>query len=199
MTYFKSLSAAGFAATAISFGPARMGFGLFVPEFKSVFSMSQSMVGLVSSFGFAGFFVGLLIAQFFVNRWGPEFPVLSGLIAATVGMGIVALAPNVPVLTTGVFVAASSAGFAWTPFNDAVHRKVREVDRPTALSKISTGTSVGIAAAGGDCAGDGFDRVQLTRLLGNLRRSKRAGAYRKLGSVAPCREGPEGWRGPHLA
>jgi predicted MFS family arabinose efflux permease len=148
MTYFQSLSAAGFAATAISFGPARMGFGLFVPEFRSVFSMSQSMVGLVSSIGFAGFFAGLLIAQFFLNRKGPEFPVLSGLIAATLGMGTVALAPNVPVLSAGVFVAASSAGFAWTPFNDAVHRKVREIDRPTALSKISTGTSLGIAAAG---------------------------------------------------
>lgn len=148
MTYFQSLSAAGFAATAISFGPARMGFGLFVPEFKSVFSMSQSMVGLVSSVGFAGFFVGLLIAQFFLNRRGPEFPVLSGLAAATTGLAIVALAPNVPVLATGVFVAASSAGLAWTPFNDAVHRKVREVDRATALSEISTGTSLGIAAAG---------------------------------------------------
>ncbi|MDF3420260.1 MFS transporter [Sulfitobacter sp. KE29] len=148
MTYFQSLSAAGFAATAISFGPARMGFGLFVPEFKSVFSMSQSMVGLVSSIGFAGFFVGLLIAQFLLNRRGPEFPVLSGLIAATIGLGIVALAPTIPVLATGVFVAASSAGLAWTPFNDAVHRKVGEVDRPTALSKISTGTSLGIAAAG---------------------------------------------------
>lgn len=148
MTYFQILSAAGFAATAISFGPARMGFGLFVPEFKSVFSMSQSMVGLVSSIGFAGFFVGLLIAQFLLNRRGPEFPVLSGLIAATIGLGIVALAPNIPVLATGVFVAASSAGFGWTPFNDAVHRKVGEVDRPTVLSRISTGTSLGIAAAG---------------------------------------------------
>ncbi len=125
-----------------------MGFGLFVPEFKSAFSMSSSAVGLVSSLGFAGFFVGLLIAQFFLNRRGPEFPVLTGLAAATIGMGTVALAPGVVVLAIGVFLAASSAGFAWTPFNDAVHRKVRDVDRPTALSEISTGTSVGIALAG---------------------------------------------------
>jgi len=148
MTFFKSLSAAGFAATAISFGPARMGFGLFVPEFKSVFSMSQAMVGLVSSFGFAGFFIGLLIAQFLLNRRGPEFPILTGLVAASTGLSIVALAPNIPVLSAGVFVAASSAGFAWTPFNDAVHRKVHGADRPAALSGISTGTSVGVAAAG---------------------------------------------------
>ncbi|SDY64309.1 MFS transporter [Citreimonas salinaria] len=148
MTYFQSLSAAGFAATAISFGPARMSFGLFVPEFRSAFSMSTSQVGLVASLGFAGFFVALLIAQFLLNRKGPEAPVLSGLLAATIGLGIVALAPNVGVLATGVFLAASSAGFAWTPFNDAVHRKVRDADRPAALSEVSTGTSLGIALAG---------------------------------------------------
>ena len=148
ITFFQSLSTAGFAATAISFGPGRMGFGLFVPEFKSAFSMSPTAVGLVSSLGFAGFFVGLLIGQFLLNRRGPECPVLTGLAAATIGMGIVALTPSVPVLAVGVFLAASSAGFAWTPFNDAVHRKVRDVDRPTALSEISTGTSLGIAGAG---------------------------------------------------
>lgn len=148
MTYLRSLSAAGFAATAISFGPARMGFGLFVPEFRAEFSMSTSTVGYVSSLGFLGFFLGLLVAEWLLLRRGPGLAVLSGLAAATAGLATVALAPNVLVLTAGVFLAASSAGFAWTPFNDAVHRKIHEVDRPTALSCISTGTSVGIAVAG---------------------------------------------------
>lgn len=125
-----------------------MGFGLFVPEFRSVFAMSTSAVGFVSSLGFMGFFIGLLIAQALQKRWGPEVPVLSGLAAASVGMGIVALAPNIATLAIGVFLAASSAGLAWTPFNDAVHRKVRDPDRPTALSVVSTGTAVGIAFAG---------------------------------------------------
>ena len=72
MTFFHSLSAAGFAATAISYGPARMGFGLFVPEFKSTFAISAPMVGLVSSLGFAGFFIGLLVAQFLLPLFRPE-------------------------------------------------------------------------------------------------------------------------------
>lgn len=148
ITYFQSLSAAGFAATAITYGPGRMGFGLFVPEFRTAFDMATSTVGFVSSLGFLGFFAALLIAQWLLYRQGPEVPVLSGLSAATAGTAIVALAPNLPVLALGVFLTASSAGFAWTPFNDAVHRKIRDVDRPTALSEISTGTSVGIALAG---------------------------------------------------
>ncbi|MDF0601085.1 MFS transporter [Psychromarinibacter sp. C21-152] len=148
ITYFQSLSAAGFAATAISYGPGRMGFGLFVPEFRSAFSMSTTAVGFVSSLGFVGFFLALLAAQRLLVRRGPECPVLAGLAAATAGMGLVAIAPNAAVLALGVFLAASSAGFAWTPFNDAVHRKIRDADRPAALSEISTGTTVGVAAAG---------------------------------------------------
>ena len=144
---FSQVVTAGFAATAISYGPARMGFGLFVPEFRAAFSMSTTTVGLVSALGFLGFFLGLLITGRLLDRRGPVMPVLSGLSAATAGLVIVAVAPNPGVLALGVFLAASSAGFAWTPFNDAVHRKIRDVDRPTALSEISTGTSAGIVLA----------------------------------------------------
>lgn len=125
-----------------------MGFGLFVPEFRSVFSISTSAVGFISSLGFFGFFLGLLVAQSLLMRRGPEVPILIGLTTATIGLETVALATNVYVLAIGVFLATSSAGFAWTPFNDAVHRTVNDAQRPAALSVISTGTGVGIAGAG---------------------------------------------------
>lgn len=125
-----------------------MGFGLFAPEFRSAFSMSSSAIGVVSSLGFLGFLIGLLIAQALLDRRGPGLPVLIGLSAATLGMSLVGLAPNLPVLAFGVFTAASSAGLAWTPFNNAIHRYVSEQNRPTALSVVSTGTGIGIALAG---------------------------------------------------
>src|SRR6056297_2365028 len=124
ISYFRSLSAAGFAATAISYGPARMGFGLFVPEFRSAFSMSAPAIGLISGLGFAGYLLGLLAAEAMLVRRGPRAPVVTGLLAA------------------------SSAGFAWTPFNDAVHRKIGDGDRPAVLARVSTGTSLGIVGAG---------------------------------------------------
>ena len=125
-----------------------MGFGLFVPEFRSEFGMSTSAVGYVSSLGFFGFLIGLLIAQALVARGGPRLPVLTGLATATVGMLVIALAPNLAVLAAGVFLAASSAGLGWTPFNDAIHDSVSDGDRPSALSAVSTGTAIGIAMAG---------------------------------------------------
>ncbi|MCP3056140.1 MFS transporter [Aurantimonas marianensis] len=142
------LSAAGFAATAITFGPARMGFGLFLTEFKSAFSMSTGIAGVVSGIGFFGFLLGLLIGYWMTSRWGPRLPVVSGLLAAVIGMGIVAAAPNVWVLASGVFLATSSAGFSWTPFNNAVHRLVEDRWHEASLSIVSTGTSLGVAAAG---------------------------------------------------
>ncbi|MEX0759970.1 MAG: MFS transporter, partial [Tistlia sp.] len=149
MTPFWKLSAAGFAATAITYGPARMGFGLFLPQFKSVFGISTQSAGFVSSLGFLGFFVGLLVSQVMTNRTGPRLSIVCGLVAATLGMGIVAAAPNLPVLSVGVLLAMSSAGFSWAPFNNVIHRKVEDGSRPAALSLVSTGTSLGIAAAGG--------------------------------------------------
>lgn len=142
-----TLPAAGFAATLISFGPARMGFGLFVPEFREEFSMSTATVGIVSGIGFAGFLAGLLVAQALLGRHGPAAPVLLGLLAATLGMGLVGAATSIAALATGVILAASSAGLTWSPFNAAVHRALPDANRPAALSRISTGTSAGIALA----------------------------------------------------
>ena len=190
MTFMQTLSAAGFTATVISFGPARMGFGLFVPEFRAAFSMSSTAVGVISGIGFFGFLVGLLLAQPLLGRRGPEAPVVVGLTAATVGMGIVAMATNVVMLATGVFVAASSAGFTWTPFNDAVHRKVSDHDRPGALSRISTGTSLGIAAAAIAAFAVSQSDLSWRIKLGHLRRGGRAGPDREPGCPATGREGP---------
>lgn len=148
MRPFWKLSAAGFAATAMTYGPARMGFGLFLPDFRAAFAMSTGTAGLVSGLGFLGFLMGLLIGYALISRRGPRLPVVVGLGTATLGMGLVSLARDVPMLAAGIFLAMSSAGFSWAPFNNAVHRRVGDAARPGALAVVSTGTSLGVAAAG---------------------------------------------------
>jgi len=150
---FWKLAAAGFTATAVTYGPARMGFGLFVPEFRSTFSLSTGTAGLVSGLGFLGFLLGLLAAVALTARFGPRLPIMLGLAAAALGMGTIALAPNLPLLSIGVVLAMSSSGFSWTPFNNAVHRLVPEQRRAAALSVVSTGTALGVVAAGASALG----------------------------------------------
>ncbi len=44
------LDLAGFAATAVAYGPARVGYGLFVPDFSEAFGLSSTgAAGLVGS------------------------------------------------------------------------------------------------------------------------------------------------------
>lgn len=145
---FWKLSVAGFAATAITYGPARMGFGLFLSEFRAEFDLSTRAAGLFSSLGFFGMFLGLVAAYALTARHGPRLPVALGLFCACIGLALVAAAQSVAMLYFAVFFSMTSAGFAWAPFNNAVNQLIRDEDRPTALSLISTGTSIGIATAG---------------------------------------------------
>lgn len=59
MSPFRKLSVAGFAPTAITYGPARMGFGLFLSELRAEFALSAGTAGLISGIRFPGMFAGL--------------------------------------------------------------------------------------------------------------------------------------------
>jgi len=145
---FGLLALAGFLATAVSYGPARMGFGLFLPEFREQFSLSTEMAGFIASAAFLGFLLALPLSGILTARRGPRLSVVTGGLLAASGMALVAVASNVMLLAVGVVVAATSAGFCWTPYNNAAGRLVTERRRPRVLSAISTGTTIGIAVAG---------------------------------------------------
>ena len=63
-------TAAGFAATAVAFGPARMGFGLFLPAFREEFALSTSTAGMIASGGFLAFLLALLASAWLGRRHG---------------------------------------------------------------------------------------------------------------------------------
>ncbi len=142
------LASAGFVATAIAFGPARMGFGLFLPDFREDFALSTALAGLVASGGFLAFLLALPVTAWLGARVGQRAPVMAGALSATAGFAVVATASGSAALAVGVALAGASAGFCWAPFNDAAERVVPASARPGALSAVSTGTTTGVAAAG---------------------------------------------------
>src|SRR6056297_2596903 len=149
MTPATRLTAAGFVATAVSFGPARMGFGLFLPAFREEFALSTSTAGLIASGGFLAFLLALLASAWLGRSHGQRVPVISGALAASAGFVAVAAAEGPGLLALGIALAGTSAGLCWAPFNDAAERVVPEHARATALSVVSTGTTFGVAAAAG--------------------------------------------------
>ena len=144
----RRLGLAGFLATAVAFGPARNGYGLFLPHFREEFALSTAMLGLIASGLYAGYLLALSAVGLLASRIGPRPPVLVGLLSAALGMGLVALAPNAWALAAGVVLAGTSAGWSWAPYNDAAERGVPARRRDRVLSVVSTGTTFGILAAG---------------------------------------------------
>jgi predicted MFS family arabinose efflux permease len=141
------LTAAGFVATAVAFGPARMGFGLFLPAFREDFALSTSLAGVIASGGFLAFLLALLASPWIGRRYGERVSVIAGALAASAGFAAVAAAGTAELLAIGIALAGVSAGLCWAPFNDAAERVVPESRRATALSVVSTGTSFGVVAA----------------------------------------------------
>lgn len=142
----RRLGLAGFYATAVAFGPARNGYGLFLPYFREEFELSTGLLGLIAIGLYAGYLFALTAVGLFAARVGPRPPVLIGLLSAAVGMKLVALAPNVYALAAGVILAGMSAGWSWAPYNDAVERVVQPRYRDRVLSVVSGG--VGGVGAG---------------------------------------------------
>lgn len=142
------LGLAGFFATAVAFGPARSGFGLFLPDFRRQFGLSTEVAGVIAGGSYGGYLVALSLVGLFAARFGPRLFLTVGGLSATIGMALVALAPNVFLLATGLVLAASYAGWSWSPYNNAVEHEVPSTLRGRVLSAISTGTTFGLTMAG---------------------------------------------------
>lgn len=142
------LSAAGFVAIAVAFGPARNGYGLFLPDFRDEFGLSVEMSGLIASGAQAGFLAALTVVGLVVAKVGPRFLVVLGGLAGALGMILVSFASGTVTLAAGVILAGTSPGWSWAPYNDAAARLVPAGLQGRVLSIISTGTTFGIVAAG---------------------------------------------------
>ncbi|MGH3144670.1 MAG: MFS transporter [Rubrobacter sp.] len=142
------LGAVGFGAIAVSFGPARAGYGLFLPDFREEFGLSIQQAGFVASGLQAGYLIALTAVGCLVARTGPRPMVLLGMLAAGLGMILVAAAPDAVWLAAGIVIAGTSAGWSWAPYNDVVDRAVPRDLQGRVLSVISTGTTFGVLGAG---------------------------------------------------
>ena len=142
------LGLTGFLSTAIGFGPARMGFGLFLPTFRDRFALSTAEAGMIAGLGFLAFLLSLPMAARLSERYGQRLPVAFGALLAAIGFVSVAGAMAPLQLALGVALAGTCAGFCWAPFNDAAERTLDPPQQPGVLSAVSTGTTTGVAAAG---------------------------------------------------
>jgi predicted MFS family arabinose efflux permease len=137
----------GVALIATTFGLARYGYGLLVPDMRRSFGLDATTVGLLASGAYLTYLAATVASISVVPRCGPRrIAIFAGLLA-TAGMAIIAQAPDVAVLAFGVIVAGASSGFAFPPFADIAAEHVDPGRRGDVLAAISSGTGWGVALA----------------------------------------------------
>jgi predicted MFS family arabinose efflux permease len=142
----QTLVVRGAALIAATYGLARFGYGLFLPELTDAFQISPTVAGTIS----AGSFVSYCLSSALASRLGghPRGLVACAGAAATVGSLGVATAPDVLVLAASVVLAGAGAGFASPGLVGLIARNVPTTRQETAQTIVNSGTGVGITAAG---------------------------------------------------
>src|SRR3954452_8986121 len=141
------LVAAGMAMVATTFGLARYGYGLLLPDIRRSFGLSSTSLGLIATGSYTAYLVTTAAMAAVGDRAGPRRPVVLGGLCAAAGMSLIAVAHSPLVLAVGVIVAGASAALAYPPFSEAVASSLPARARGRALSVISSGTGWGVVVA----------------------------------------------------
>ena len=124
---------------AVTFGLARYGYGLLLPDMRAEIRMTPSVAGLVSSAAYLSYLAANIGVVAVLTRWGPRVAVGGAALLAAVGMGVIAGAHSVMPLAIGVVVAGAAAGMSFPPYADIVAGQVRPEKRDAVWATISSG------------------------------------------------------------
>ncbi|MFC7622904.1 MFS transporter [Microlunatus sp. GCM10028923] len=138
----------GVALIAVTFGLARYGYGLLLPELRSEFALSEGLAGLIASATYAAYLFANVAVVVLMKRYGARATIGLAAALAAGGMMIMAVAANPAVLTVGVLVAGAASGLALPPYSGLVATRVEPRRRDRVWPAISSGTGWGVALAG---------------------------------------------------
>src|SRR5689334_17010101 len=133
---------------ALTFGLARYGYGMLLPDIQRDLGLSATGAGLISSSSYVAYLAANLGAVGLTSRFGARAAVGAAAGSAVLGMLLAATATGALHLAAGVVVAGAAGGFAFPLYADVVARTVSEDRRDAAWAAISSGTGWGVAIAG---------------------------------------------------
>ena len=130
-------------AIAVSFGIARYGFGLFLPDVAASFSLSTFELGLISSGAYLGYFTSSVAAMLWTSRVGARAILAAGMLLATASMALIAVAPSSWVVILGFVLAGASPGFVFSPLSEAIAAAYDTKDHGPVFSTVNAGEGMG--------------------------------------------------------
>jgi predicted MFS family arabinose efflux permease len=141
------VTAPGAALIAVTFGLARYGYGLLLPEMRAELHIDANTAGLIASGSYVSYLAANTLVVWLTGRFGPRLPLALAALLAAAGMAELAVSRTALQLATGVLIAGGAAGLAFPPYADIVARAVPAPRRATSWSAISSGTGWGVALA----------------------------------------------------
>lgn len=140
------LAFAGIGAVGTSFGMARYGYGLLLPDIQRSYRIDAATLGAIGAGSYAAYLLAATVAGARAQELGTRKTVVLGGLLATVGMVIAGLSHGPLGLAVGVLVGGASSGIVYPPFSDAVAQLPPSL-RGRTLSAINCGTGYGVAIA----------------------------------------------------
>lgn len=139
---------AGMAVIAITYGLARYGYGLYLPQFRAAFGLTPGVAGLIAGSSYAGYCVAAVLAQRLVGGGRARWALWSAGGSAAAGSLLVAGAWSSAPLAIGALVAGSGAGAASPALVAAVTGTVPAAAESRAQGLVNSGTGLGVVAGG---------------------------------------------------
>lgn len=138
----------GVAMIAVTFGLARYGYGLLLPDMQAAVHIGAEEAGLIASSAYGSYLIANRATVWLTARFGVRLPIGMAAGLAATGMTLLGLASDTTGLACGVLLAGSAAGLAFPPYADVVARAMPVGLQATAWSAVSSGTGWGVALAG---------------------------------------------------
>jgi predicted MFS family arabinose efflux permease len=140
------LATAGIGIVGVSFGMARYGYGLLLPDIRHTYGLSSATLGLFGTGAYVAYLAATALTGAFAAKAGPRNTAVGAGLLATLGMVVAGLSRSPAALAAGIVIGGAAAALAFAPFSDAV-AGIREDARARTLSAINCGTGYGVALA----------------------------------------------------
>jgi predicted MFS family arabinose efflux permease len=141
------LASAGIGVVGASFGMARYGYGLLLPDIRASYGLTSGALGMIAAGSYLAYLAASAAVGPLTARVGARSVVVLGGCFATSGMLLAGLSGTPLVLALGVLVGGASCGLVFPPFSDAIEALVAPTRRARTLAAVSSGTGYGIAIA----------------------------------------------------
>lgn len=139
----------GLALVGVTFGMARYGYGLYLPQFIHLYSLDKTTQGLIGSGSYAGYLIATLAASWGSGRFGPRMMLIASAVCAALGTAIVAQASSPVMLAIGVIVSGASPGIVFPALSDWVTAVANDREKNRLFTIMNSGTGAGVIVSAG--------------------------------------------------